>query len=69
MQRFENFPLSKISWMKVGGNAKLLFVVENVSELQQICTEFANEKIITLGALSNTIVRDGGFDGVVVRLE
>ncbi|MEN9782629.1 MAG: UDP-N-acetylenolpyruvoylglucosamine reductase [Pseudomonadota bacterium] len=69
MQKFENFPLSKISWMKVGGNAKLLFVVENVAELQQICTENKGQKIITLGALSNTIVRDGGFDGVVLRLD
>lgn len=61
--------LSKINWFRVGGPAEYLFKPEDTDDL----AEFLKHKpaatpVTVLGVGSNLIVRDGGIDGVVVRL-
>jgi len=64
-----NESLSKHSWFKLGGDAKAIFKPKNLSELSIFLKNLDGfEKIKVLGEGSNTIVRDGGFDGVIIKL-
>lgn len=61
--------LSKLNWFNLGGPAKILFKPDNENQLKQFLNQISNShKIICLGAGSNTLVRDGGFDGVIIKL-
>ncbi len=61
--------LSKYSWFNLGGPAKILFKPENIEELVNFL-KYINKsfKITCIGAGSNTLIRDGGFGGVVIKL-
>ena len=64
-----NESLSKLSWFNLGGPAKVLFRPESFQELSIFLKAIKeNEKIKILGAGSNTLIRDGGFDGVIIKL-
>ena len=61
--------LSKLSWFNLGGPAQVLFRPKNLKELSFFLKKingFSEIKII--GAGSNTLIRDGGFDGVIIKL-
>ena len=61
--------LSKYSWFNFGGPAKVMFKPINLNELSMFLKkvkEFDNIKV--LGAGSNTLIRDGGFNGVIIKL-
>ena len=63
-----NENLSKFSWFNLGGPAKVLFKPENLKELSFFLREIKSlQDIKVLGAGSNTLIRDGGFDGVVIK--
>ena len=75
LKRFEkniynNVNLSKFSWFNLGGPAEYLFKPENESQLIEFFKENKNEKlkITILGAGSNTLIRDKGIKGVVIKL-
>ena len=75
LKRFEkniynNVSLSKFSWFNLGGPAEYLFKPENESQLIEFFKENKNEKlkITILGAGSNTLIRDKGIKGVVIKL-
>ena len=60
--------LSKHSWFNLGGPAKAIFKPKNLNELSIFLKNlegFNNIKV--LGAGSNTLIRDGGFDGVIIK--
>jgi len=64
-----NEDLSKYSWFNLGGPAKIIFKPKNLNELSaflKIMKDFT--KINVLGAGSNTLIRDGGFDGAIIKL-
>ncbi len=64
-----NEDLSKLSWFNLGGPAKVLFKPKNLNELSLFLKEInKNEKIKVLGAGSNTLIRDGGFEGIIIKL-
>lgn len=61
--------LSKTNWFRVGGQAEYLFKPENTEDLAAFLGVLPAEVPVTvLGVGSNVIVRDGGIDGVVVKL-
>ena len=61
--------LSKYSWFNLGGPAKIFFKPESIKQLKDFLKYINNSlKIICLGAGSNTLIRDGGFNGVVIKL-
>ena len=63
-----NENLSKFSWFNLGGPAKILFRPNNLNELSLFLKEVKGfEKIKVLGAGSNTLIRDGGFEGIVIK--
>jgi len=61
--------LSKHSWFNLGGPAKVIFKPKNLNDLSFFLKNY-NEinKIKVLGVGSNTLIRDGGFDGVIIKL-
>ena len=66
---FFNENLSKFSWFNIGGPAKVLFKPKNLKELSIFLKEIKGvNKFKILGVGSNTLIRDGGFDGIVIKL-
>jgi len=64
-----NENLSKYSWFNLGGDAKVVFKPKNLNELSIFLKNISGfNKIKVLGAGSNTLIRDGGFDGIIVKL-
>ena len=61
--------LAGLTWMRVGGPADWLFVPADVSDLQTFLRQCPEDVPVTcLGAGSNSLIRDGGIDGVVIHL-
>ncbi|MEL7545514.1 MAG: UDP-N-acetylmuramate dehydrogenase [Pseudomonadota bacterium] len=64
-----NAPLAPFTWFRVGGPADLLFLPEDEADLASFLAALPSDVPVTvLGVGSNTIVRDGGVAGVVIRL-
>ncbi len=64
-----SFPLSKISWLKVGGPVDILFRPRNLEDLSRFLSKVPFEvQVMPIGACSNLLVRDGGLQGVAVKL-
>ena len=63
------FDLSKLNWFKVGGSAEVLFLPKDLEDLQNLLSSLKrNIPVIVLGAGSNTLIRDGGLAGIVIKL-
>ena len=64
-----NENLSKYSWFNLGGPAKVIFKPKNLNELSIFLKSLEKKnEIKVLGAGSNTLIRDGGFDGIIIKL-
>lgn len=65
----ENYSLNHLTWFKVGGLAQIFFKPKDAEDLKSMLEQNACKLPVTvLGAGSNTIIRDGGIDGVVIKL-
>jgi UDP-N-acetylmuramate dehydrogenase len=64
----ENFDLSKSNWLGIGGKANFFFKPKDLKDLQ-IFLRNNNKRfpIIVIGSGSNLLIRDKGFDGVVIK--
>jgi UDP-N-acetylmuramate dehydrogenase len=64
-----NQPLAELTWFRVGGPAQVLFMPEDEADLAYFLAQLPAEIPVTvIGLGSNLIVRDGGVEGVVIRL-
>ncbi|MBS0475365.1 MAG: UDP-N-acetylmuramate dehydrogenase [Proteobacteria bacterium] len=64
-----NAPLAPLVWFKSGGTAEWLFEPKDLADLQAFLRDLDPAvPVMALGLGSNMIVRDGGVQGVVVRL-
>jgi len=64
-----NQPLGDFTWFRVGGPAQALFMPEDESDLAYALANLPKDVPVTvIGAGSNLIVRDGGVEGIVIRL-
>ncbi len=62
-------PLDRVSWFRVGGPAEVLFTPADAADLSEfLAAKPADIPVTVLGVCSNVLVRDGGIDGVVIRL-
>ena len=62
-------PLGPFTWFRVGGPADVLFLPQDEDDLAEFLRDLDPGVPVTLlGVGSNTLVRDGGVDGVVIRL-
>lgn len=61
--------MSEISWFRVGGPVQLFFQPADEADLQYFLSHLPAEvKVTVIGLASNLLIRDGGLDGVVIRL-
>ena len=61
--------LSKFSWFNLGGPAEIFFKPANYNELASLLKIYQdNKKINIIGAGSNTLIRDGGIEGITIKL-
>ena len=65
-----NVDLKNYSWFNLGGKAKNFFKPNNIDDLISFLKnkKNENEKFHVLGAGSNTLFRDGGYDGTIIKL-
>ena len=62
-------PLAPLTWFRVGGPAEALFSPADEDDLAGFLARLpADVPVTVIGLGSNLIVRDGGVEGVVVRL-
>ena len=66
----KNISLSKYNWFNLGGPAEYFFKPEDKQQLIDFIKENKTEglKITIIGAGSNTLVRDNGIKGAVIKL-
>ncbi|WP_417450495.1 UDP-N-acetylmuramate dehydrogenase [Kordiimonas sp.] len=65
----EQAPLSRLSWFKTGGPADVLFEPIDEDDLVSFLRHVPSDIPLTvIGVGSNLLVRDGGVEGVVIRL-
>jgi UDP-N-acetylmuramate dehydrogenase len=65
----ENAPLGPMTWFRVGGPAEVLFRPADPDDLAAfLAGKPADIPVTVIGVASNLLVRDGGIQGVVVRL-
>jgi UDP-N-acetylmuramate dehydrogenase len=64
-----DYDLKKTNWFNIGGKTKAFFKPNNLEDLINFLKNFGNkEKIFILGVGSNILIKDQGFDGVVIKL-
>jgi UDP-N-acetylmuramate dehydrogenase len=61
--------LSEVTWFRVGGPAQLFFQPADEADLAFFLKHLPRDiRVTTIGLGSNLLIRDGGLDGVVIRL-
>lgn len=65
-----NEPLAPLTWLQIGGNAKLFAEPNSIEELAQLLSDAQSQSLNVrlLGAGSNILCRESGFDGLVISL-
>ena len=64
-----NVNLADITWFRVGGPAQLFFLPEDEADLSYFLKNLPDRiNVQVIGFGSNLLVRDGGIEGVVIRL-
>ena len=65
----EGVPLGPFTWLRVGGPAQFLFQPADLADLCDFRRALSGAlPVFPMGVASNLLVRDGGLEGVVVRL-
>jgi len=65
----ENSSLARLSWFRTGGPAEVLFEPADEADLQLFLRHVPGSIPLTvIGVGSNLLVRDGGVEGIVIRL-
>ena len=68
-QLLANQPLGEMTTLRVGGPAQLFFRPADEADLAFFLTHLpADIKVTVIGLGSNLLIREGGLDGVVIRL-
>lgn len=70
MERIHHVDMKKYTSFRAGGFAEEMLIPETVEELQDALREVKreNKKSIILGNGSNTLIKDTGFSGTVIKL-
>jgi UDP-N-acetylmuramate dehydrogenase len=61
--------MAALSWLRVGGPAEWFFQPADLDDLVEFLAKLHSDtSVFPVGVCSNLIIRDGGLDGVVVKL-
>jgi UDP-N-acetylmuramate dehydrogenase len=64
-----NAAIRDLTWFRAGGPAEVLYIPPDTDDLASFLKETPSDIPVTvIGVGSNLLVRDGGVDGVVIRL-
>jgi UDP-N-acetylmuramate dehydrogenase len=64
-----NQPMSAVSWFRVGGPAQLFYQPADEADLAAFLAKLPDTvPVLPVGLGSNLLIRDGGLEGVVIRL-
>ncbi len=64
-----NQPMAEVTWFRIGGPAQLFFLPADEADLMFFLANLPPEiKVSVVGLGSNLLIRDGGLEGVVIRL-
>jgi UDP-N-acetylmuramate dehydrogenase len=64
-----NYPLADLTWFRVGGPAEVLYTPADEADLSAFMAGLPDDvPCYVIGVGSNLLVRDGGIQGVVIRL-
>jgi UDP-N-acetylmuramate dehydrogenase len=64
-----NAEIAPFTWFRVGGKAEFLFQPADADDLASFLSQLdASVPVTVIGVGSNLLVRDGGIDGVTIRL-
>ena len=65
----ENHDIAPLTWFRVGGPAQVFFRPADPEDLAHFIANKPDDvPVYVVGVGSNTLLRDGGFPGVVIRL-
>ena len=66
---YYEYDMRRLNWFNLGGPTKVFFKPNTLEELIFFLKNFSNSlPIKVLGVGSNTLIRDGGYDGVIIKL-
>ena len=66
----ENAPIGSLSSFGIGGKAEILFLPKDANDLSKfIKSKKGNIPVHCIGRATNTLIRDGGIQGVVIQLK
>ena len=66
---YYEYSVKHLNWFNLGGPAKIFFKPNTLDELIIFLKKFSNIlPIKVLGVGSNTLIRDGGYNGVIIKL-
>ena len=66
---YYEYDMRHLNWFNLGGPAKVFFKPNTLEELIFFLKKFSkNLPIKVLGAGSNTLIRKGGYNGVIIKL-
>ncbi|QFU18139.1 UDP-N-acetylmuramate dehydrogenase [Microvirga thermotolerans] len=64
-----NAPTAPLSWFRTGGPAQVLFTPADEDDLAYFLSRLDGQvPVLVVGLGSNLLIRDGGWEGVVIRL-
>tara|TARA_Y100001970_G_scaffold6328_1_gene7204 strand:+ start:21102 stop:21995 length:894 start_codon:yes stop_codon:yes gene_type:complete len=63
-----NYDMSTSTWFRAGGIAKGYVIIKTISDLKKIISYSDQIQYYIIGAGSNLLVRDGGFNGLIIKL-
>ncbi len=63
-----NYDMGQSTWFRTGGKAKGYCIVNNLKDLKTIVSYSDQIKYYIIGVGSNLLVRDSGFDGLIIKL-
>ena len=63
-----DYDMRKSTWFRAGGNALGYVIVNSISDLKTIISYSDQIKYYIVGVGSNLMVRDGGFNGLIIKL-
>ncbi len=63
-----DYDMGRSTWFRVGGKTKGYTIVNNICDLKTIISYADHIKYYIIGVGSNLLVRDKGFDGLILKL-
>lgn len=63
-----DFQMNNSTWFRAGGKAKAFVIASDIEELNIILNATIGIPYCVLGAGSNILIRDKGYDGIIIKL-